>query len=197
MSDGPYKSLPMRKAWRNVAELAHKEAFTPEERADAMCVALHDDIKRDVGKDALEAIGEILLDSEQGNLLASQASAELEAIRFCTRSSAFLECIIEQIQVVLHRGKSGEVALREGLERAAIDHAKSNNRSVEEHYYRDTPTKKGAEKALSVRDNLDATLKTDRVRSFASEVIQLMQGETFSAKIQKDTDVHSGPEIFS
>ena len=195
MSDGPYRSLPMRKAWRDVAERAHKDAFTLEERADGMCVALHDDFRRDVGKDALNAIGAVLLDSEQGNLLASQAGAELEAIRSDFRSSGFLDSVIEHTQVALHQGETGEAALTEGLNRAAIDQARANNRSVEEHYHRDTPTAKGAEKAVSVRQNLDATLHTERVRGFGTEVVQLMRGETVSTKLQKDSDLDAGPVI--
>ena len=195
MSDGPYKSLPMRKAWRDVAERAHKAAFTLEERADAMCVALHGDFMRDVGKDALKAIGAILLDSEQGNLLANQAGAELEAIRNNYRSTGFLDSVIEHTQVTLHQGETGETALTEGLNRAVIDHAHANNRAVEEHYYRDTPTAKGAEKAVSVRKNLDATLQTERVRVFGAEVVQLMRGETVPTKLQKDSNLDAGPVI--
>lgn len=195
MSDGPYKSLPMRKAWRDVAERAHKEAFTLEERADGMCVALHDDLKRDVGKDALKALGAILLESEQGNLLAAEAGAELEAIRNDCPSTGFLDSIIEHTQVALHQGKTGEAALTDGLNHAAIDQARANNRSVEEHYHRDTPTTKGAEKAVSVRQNLDATLQTERVRGFGNEAIQLMRGESVSTKLQKDIDLDAGPVI--
>jgi hypothetical protein len=195
MSDGPYRSLDMRKAWRDVAERAHKDAFTLEERADAMCAALHDDLKRDVGKGALKAVGAVLLDQEQGNLLSDQASAELEAIRGDSRSTGFLDSIIEHTQVALHEGKTGEEALQDGLNRAAIDQARANNRAVEEHYYRDTPTAKGAEKAISVRQKLDATLQTERVRGFSAEAIQLMRGEAVSTKLQKDSDIDAGPVI--
>lgn len=185
----------MRKAWRDVAERAHKDAYTLEERADGMCVALHDDFKRDVGKDALNAIGAILLDSEQGNLLSGQADAELEAIRSDFGSTGFLDSVIEHTQVALHQGATGEAAFIEGLNRAAIDQAYANNRSVEEHYHRDTPTAKGAEKAVSVRQNLDATLHTERVRSFGNEVVQLMRGESVSTKLQKDSGIDAGPVI--
>ena len=195
MSDGPYRSLPMRKAWRDVAERAHKDAFTLEERADGMCVALHDDLKRDVGKDALNAIGAVLLDSEQGNLLMGHPEAELEAVRSDFRPTGFLDSIIEHTQVVLRQGMKGEAALIEGLNRAAIEQARANNRAVEEHYHRDTPTAKGAEKAVSVRQNLDATLRTERVCGFGAEAVQLMHGETVSTKLQKDKDLDAGPVI--
>lgn len=195
MSDGPYKSLPLRNAWRDVAERAHKEVFTLDERADGMCAALHDDFRRDVGKQALAAIGAILLESPQGNLLASQAGRELETIRGDVRATGLLDCVIEHTQVALHQGKTGEAALIEGLNRAAIDHARANNRSVEEHYYRDTPTAQGAAKGASVRSNLDATLQTDRVCSFGAEIVQLMRGETFETKLQKHSDIDAGPVI--
>ncbi|MEM9704437.1 MAG: hypothetical protein AAF850_00015 [Pseudomonadota bacterium] len=195
MSDGPYKSLKMRKAWRDVAERAHKDAFSLEERADGMCVALHDDFKRDVGKSALNAIANVLIETEQGNLFADQAGAELEAIRNSQRSTGFFDSIIEHIQVATHQGFTGEPALIEGLNRAGIDQARGNIRAVEEHYHRDTPNAEGAEKAASVRANLDATLQTDRVRAFGAEVIQLMRGESVSTKLEKDSDLDAGPVV--
>lgn len=195
MSDGPYKSLPMRKAWRDVAERAHKDAFSLEERADGMCVALHDDRKRDVGDAVLKAIANVVVETEQGNLFADQTGAELEAIRNSQRSTGFLDSIIEHIQVAMHQGLTGEPALIEGLNRAGIDQARANIRAVEEHYHRDTPTAKGAEKATNVRANLDATLQTDRVRAFGAEVIQLMRGESVSTKLEKDSDLDAGPVI--
>lgn len=195
MSDGPYKSLPMRKAWRDVAERAQKEAFSLEERTDGMCAALHDDFKRDVGKAALKAISSILVETEQGSLFADQAGAELEAIRNSQRSTGFRDSIIEHTQVALHQGFTGEAALIEGLNRAGIDQARANNRAVEEHYHRDTPTSKGAEMAANVRANLDATLQTDRVRAFGVEVIQLLRGESVSTKLEKDSDLDAGPVI--
>ena len=184
MSDGPYKSLPMRKAWRDVAERAQKEAFSLEERTDGMCAALHDDFKRDVGKAALKAISSILVETEQGSLFADQAGAEMEAIRNSQRSTGFRDSIIEHTQVALHQGFTGEAALIEGL-----------NRAVEEHYHRDTPTSKGAEMAANVRANLDATLQTDRVRAFGVEDIQLLRGESVSTKLEKDSDLDAGPVI--
>lgn len=195
MSDGPYKSLPMRKAWRDVAERAQKEAFSLEERTDGMCAALHDDFKRDVGKAALKAISSILVETEQGSLFADQAGAELEAIRNSQRSTGFRDSIIEHTQVAIHQGFTGEAALIEGLNRAGIDQARANNRAVEEHYHRDTPTAKGAEMAANVRANLDATLQTDRVRAFGVEVIQLLRGESVSTKLEKDSDLDAGPVI--
>lgn len=195
MSDGPYKSLPMRKAWRDVAERAHKDAFSLEERADGMCAALHDDFKRDVGKATLKAIANVLVETEQGNLFADQAGAELEAIRNSQRSTGFCDSIIEHTQVAIHQGLTGEAALVEGLNRAGIDQAQANNRAVEEHYHRDTPTAKGAEKAANVRANLDATLQTDRVRAFGLEIIQLTRGESVSTKLEKNSDLDAGPVV--
>lgn len=195
MSDGPYKSLPMRKAWRDVAERAQKEAFSLEERTDGMCAALHDDFKRDVGKAALKAISSILVETEQGSLFADQAGAELEAIRNSQRSTGFRDSIVEHTQVAIHQGFTGEAALIEGLNRAGIDQARANNRAIEEHYHRDTPTAKGAEMAANVRANLDATLQTDRVRAFGVEVIQLLRGESVSTKLEKDSDLDAGPVI--
>ena len=40
MSDGPHRSLPMRRGWKHVAERGDKPAFTTEDIAEAIVPAL-------------------------------------------------------------------------------------------------------------------------------------------------------------
>lgn len=195
MSDGPYRSLPMRKAWRDVSERAHKDSFSATERADAMRVALHDDFKRDIGKDFLNAVGGILVGQPQRSLLADQAGFELEAIRNRFPSNTLRDAVIEHTQVALQQGLEGEAALEEGVNRAAIDNAYGNNRSVEEWYYRESTSVKEDEKAISVRANLDATLQDPRVKGFGRDIVGLIRGEKVDTKLQKSSGVDAGPVI--
>ena len=195
MSDGPYRSLPMRKGWRDVSECAHKDVYTAEERADRMCAALHLDFQRDVGRDFLNSVGNILINQAQQNLLASQATFELEAIRERYNSTGLRDAVVEHIQVALHQGHVAEAALAEGVDRAMLDHAHSCIRSVEEHYIRDALNKNERQKTISVRDNLHQTLTSQRVQGFGGEIVDLIQGKAVVVKTQKAVGLDVGPVV--
>ena len=195
MSDGPYKTLPMRKAWKDVAERAHKGAYTDEETAEAMRIALHNDFQRDVGKEFFEAIGKLLIEQQQQNLLAAEAGFEIEAIRERFPSTSLGDAVIEHTQVALQRGLSGEAALEEGVNRAARDHAQACIRSVEEHYKRDAKSIREQAKTESVRDNLTKTLTSDAVADFGAEVVSVIRGEPVSTKLEKAVDLDAGPVL--
>lgn len=194
MSDGPYKSLPLRKPWKDVCEYAYKDAYTLQETADAMCAALHDDITRDVGKAPLNAMGTVLLENAQGNLLSSEASVELENIRSFYPASSLFDATIEHTQLALHNGFTGEEALEIGIKNASIDNARANIRAAEEHCHREARNKSEQIKAVNVRDNLEATLQTTRINSdFSRDAIKRIRGEKISTKLEKASGIDAGP----
>jgi len=191
MSDGPYQSLPLRKPWREAAEFAHKEAFSSDERSDAICAAMHNDLKEDVGLDRLKAIGSILLQDEQGSLFADQADSELDAIRDQYAPSSLMDAIIEHAQYCIRSGLSGDQALEAAINRASLDNAHANARSIEEHYLRDGAGMKGSE----VRSNLNEALSSSRAQNIGREVIALMKGENVETKVRKATGIDEGLTI--
>ena len=195
MSDGPYKSLPMKQAWKDACERAHKEVFTEEERARSMCVAMHKDFQREVGREYLQAIGNLLLEQDQGNLLADQVGLEISSIRFRFSQSPLRDALSENIHAALYDGYSGEAALVEGVRRTTQDHGHSHIRQMEEHYKRDARTFGEHQKTISVRDNLTRTLGSDAVQKFGREVVGLIRGDTVMSKLVKACGIDDGPEL--
>ena len=63
MSDGPYKSLPMKRPWKDVCERAYKESYSEQERAESMFVAFHSDFRREVGPEFDEVPRDNLVES--------------------------------------------------------------------------------------------------------------------------------------
>ena len=151
MSDGPYKSLPMSKSWKDVAERAHKASFSDEEREQSYCVALRKDVMRNVGQDYINAIGNILVDQQQGNLLANQAEIEIDNITGQYSQAPLRDTMSANIKAALHLGKNGEDALVGGVNLTLQDYGRGCNRQVEEHYKRDARTHSEREKTVSVR----------------------------------------------
>lgn len=195
MSDGPYKSLPMKQSWRDVCERAHKEAFTEQERAQSMCVALHKDFLREVGKDYLMAIGNVLVDQQQGNLLSDHTNFEIDAIRYKFTQSPLRDALSEHIHAALYDGFSGERAIVEAVQRTTIDHGHSHIRQIEEHYKRDARDHNEQQKVISVRENLTRTLETDQVGKFGQDIVRLIRGEAVVSRLVKASGLDDGPEL--
>ena len=193
MSDGPYKSLPLRKSWRTVTEYAHKPAFTADECAKAMRAALHQDFKRDVPKEMMSAIKVVMLNTAQGSLLPTLALTELDNIRHANPVSGLGDAIIEHTQLALHKGKTGSEALQEGCQQAAVDYARSNILAVEEHYRREPAKFQNERKTVSVRARLQETLSTSTVRVVGREVVAMLGGKKIVTKVQKEAGLDVGP----
>ena len=193
MSDGPYKSLPLRKSWRTVTEYAHKPAFTADECAKAMRAALHDDFKRDVPKAMMKAISVVMLDTAQGSLLPTLAHSELENIRQAHPASGLGDAIIEHTQLALHQGKTGSEALEAGCQQAAQDYARSNILSVEEHYRREPAQFQREQKTISVRQRLHDTLITGAVSAVGPEIVAMLGGQKIITRILKEVGLDAGP----
>lgn len=196
MSDGPYKSLPMRKSWKDASERAHKQSFSEEERAESMCVALKSDFMRDAGRDYFQALGNVLVSQEQGNLLADQVMTEIENINNKFSQSPLRDNITEHIHAALHSGLQGEAALVEGVNRAVKDHGQGCIRQVEEHYKRDAKNFREHQKADSVRNILQRTLASEAISTVGNEIIDFIRGEAIQTRLVKASGLEDGP-VFS
>lgn len=195
MSDGPYKSLPMSKPWKDVAERAHKTIFSNEEREQSMCVALRKDVLRNVGKDYINAVGNILIEQQQGNLLANQAVVEIDNITHQYSQAPLRDTMSANIQAALHSGRSGEDALIEGVNLTLQDYGRGCNRQVEEHYKRDARTQSERQKTISVRNILIRTLNSAAVQNLGKELVGFIRGEGIQTRLVKSSGLEDGPRI--
>jgi hypothetical protein len=195
MSDGPYKSLPMSKSWRDFAERAHKPSFSEEEREQSMCVALRKDVLRNIGKDYINAIGNILVEQKQGNLLADQSAVEIDSITNEFSQSPLRDTMSANIQAALHSGKSGEDALIEGVNLTLQDYGRGCNRQVEEHYKRDARTHSEREKTVSVRNIMARTLSSSAVANLGQEIVGFVRGAALQTRLVKSSGIEDGPRF--
>ena len=56
MSDGPHRSLPMRRPWKTVAECADNAAFEVDEIREAIVPALEQDCRREMRREFLDGL---------------------------------------------------------------------------------------------------------------------------------------------
>ncbi|MBS0251113.1 MAG: hypothetical protein JSR78_08610 [Proteobacteria bacterium] len=182
MSDGPHKSLPMRKAWKRVAEEADTEAFSPEEIVPRVVKALSDDWREEVSDDQLRALRTYLADSDQLPLFSEQRTEMRERLRHEAAGRPLGLTLIECVEKALARGLSGEAALEAAALAALSMHVTRGIRQVEEHYLREA----SAPRANSVRQKAESAAGICQLDALARRLIGLDGGPSPHRAEKKD-----------
>jgi len=170
MSDGPHRSLPMRLAWRRVAERGDTPAFTAEEISRALVPALEQDCRDGLSPEFLAGVRNVM---RQPSLFNEDLVGRLNTLRpeaGAGLGSAFLDNV-----AFLSASDANNIAvLQDALEGLLVDLANRGARQVEEHYLRRSP----APRATNVRRRLeDGIACTD----FAAIAVRVLSLDTKSA----------------
>ena len=80
MSDGPHRSLPMRKGWKRVAQSADNPAFGTDEIRDAILPALEEDCRGEISPEFLSGLRSVCADQE-ASLFKNDAGPSREGLR--------------------------------------------------------------------------------------------------------------------
>jgi hypothetical protein len=159
MSDGPHRSLPLRRHWRDFAERSAKAAFPSAE----VCEALAHALKKDILEAPIEEVREIM----GGDTLFPQMRIEqLEALRQSHHGAAAAHLIDSAIEAAgggLQGEPATEAALQNGLEGIRRDAL----RGIEEHYQR----KADSRSAGFVRTRMDAVRRQHDCGALAREIL--------------------------
>ena len=135
MTDGPHKSLSMRRAWKHVAERADRPAFTPDEVCEKLVVALQQDWKAEVPPDLLRELRGIVCD-RQGILFDDGQRDVLEALRPLAAGHTFGSVFLDFAVMAVASGYGGEEALVRAARDTIADVLARSERQIEEHYLR-------------------------------------------------------------
>lgn len=136
MSDGPYRSLPMKPRWKRAAKRAYTEAYSSEEVADAIKGACHADWRSEVLPALVSAVTKIVAPNGQQPLFQDgmvEALKELRGACVSPLAASFLQCTIDAVG----KGKSGTEVVELAAQDAMTDRLLRNYRQVEEHVRRD------------------------------------------------------------
>ena len=166
MSDGPHRSLDMRRGWKQLSERADNKAFAPEEVQKALPQALEQDWHAEIPQSLCRQMRTILKDP-QGSFFPDQKVEQLDALRDSTVvhpfSSVFLDCAIHEVT----KGLTGEEALKAAAVGALLDRATRGVRQVEEHYRR----KSASNRALDVRGRIEDGISRSDFSTLAARLI--------------------------
>ena len=187
MSDGPHRSLPMRRPWKDLAERAAKAAFSTDE----VCEALPRALRREFREAPVEAVREILGGGAQGSLLSKEIVEQLESARGACRGSsagtALIDCAIEAVT----SGLKGDPACQAAMENALDACSLYSFRSVEEHYQREATT----HSARFVRGRLDAARHQCDFGALAGELLAPAKPKGRPNNLPKRAGIDDGPEL--
>jgi len=186
MSDGPHRSLPMRRHWKNLAERAAKAAYSADEVCEALPIALQSDLR----EAPLPAIRDIL-SGDQGSFFADNEIERLEAVRQASTRSAACNVVIDCAIQAVSSGLIGEAAYRDALEKACEAQVRCQFRSVEEHYHREA----SARSAKYVRDRLDAARQQCDFKTIASSFQLATRSPRGGAQLSRHTGLDEGPTL--
>ena len=155
MSDGPHRSLPMRAAWKRVAERGDKPAYTPDEISERIVPALEQDWRAEIRPAFMNELTQAF--KEHDGLFPETISDSLKSLG--DQAQCGLErSLIDHAIHVSEQGDQGIVALERAACNALMDRGSRGLLQVEEHYCR----KSNLSRARRVRERLQAGLALAR-----------------------------------
>jgi len=166
MSDGPHRSLPMRRHWKDTAERAARPVHSSAE----VCNALTHALKRDILEAPIEKMRDIL-NSRKPDLFHILS----------------IDCAIEAVQ----GGLKGQAAVESTLRNALEETMRSAFRGMNDHYQREATPKE----THNLRARLDAARHKLDCGAVANELLSPTKPPSpRSLKLLRHTGLDEGPE---
>lgn len=172
MSDGPHRSLPMRRGWKRVAEWADNQVFEREQINNAMIPALQEDCRGELSPEFLSSLLAACRNQE-GSLFKKELGPELEALSSAA-GYGLGRMVLEYAKQLSARGTTGLDIAQKAMTDALTDRAARGARQVEEHYCR----KSSEKRALKVRQRIEEAISGADVEGLARQIINPKTGES-------------------
>ena len=138
MSDGPHRSLPLRRAWKELAKRGDKGAYDQEQVSEAAKQALTSDFKNEVAWPLINALKNVFDRRDNSLGLPEIAFQQLADAKALARGSVFGMNAIAWSEQLVREGRLDAEAVYDAVGLAAKDRGFANARSVEEHYLRES-----------------------------------------------------------
>lgn len=186
MSDGPHRSLNMRRGWKQLAERADNVAFSTEEIRNALSSALADDWREEVSRDICQQL-QTILNKDQGFLFSGEKIEWLEALRGKGAGYPLCSVLIDCAMYAVFKEYSSDDTLAKVASSALSERAASGARQVEEHYYR----KSTQSRAVHVRERIEDSIVQSDIAQLAKRLTGLDKTERRHRPVRK-TDIDDG-----
>lgn len=187
MSDGPHKSLSMRRHWKALARRASIAAFDPTE----VCVALPPALLSDAREIPLEKAKVIFQVDRQADFFNEDIHGRLERLRHDCAGSSIGNAFLDGTQEAFQNGLRGERALEHGLVSAMDETRRAAFQSIEEHWLREG----SVESTVYVRDRLNRAWDACDVKAIAAEILSGKPNSYVAQAMKRRESVDEGPQL--
>lgn len=138
MSDGPHRSLKLRKPWKELAKRGDQSVYDVDQVAAAATDALASDFKNEVKWSVIDSLKAIFTGRDNSLMLSEIALQELEDAKVLAAGSVFGMNAVAWSAELINDGRFGLDAFHEAIGLAAKMRGFANVRSIEEHYLRES-----------------------------------------------------------
>lgn len=174
MSDGPHRTLPMRHPWKQLAKRADKSAYDSQDVIDAICPALEQDWAYEIPKEFMKQLRSFCAD-QQPSMFGDYKDGDLEKLKRLTAGRGSLGGAVADFAAqALADGKSGDDAVHDAVHQALNDRVIRNARSMEEHYCRESSTRRAAD----VRSRLENGINRAPIGALAGRLVSGIAAST-------------------
>lgn len=168
MSDGPHRTLNMRKPWKVLAERADGAAYSHAEVVACVAPAVSSDWNNEVASDYLKEIGQFLGCGAQSHLFEKDA-AEIDRLR--GKASSPMEAnLADYAKDVCTSSLRGDEALRHVVNKTMRECAVRRTLQAQEHYLRKSSLMRAAHMKGRMQDAV-ITASTGIFSAMAQSVV--------------------------
>lgn len=138
MSDGPHRSLQMRKPWKELAKRGDQPIYDPEQVAQAATIALASDFRNEVPWSLINALKSIFGGLDNSLQLPEIAIQQLQDLKKSAPGSVFARNAIEWSIQLVNEGRLKPDTAYVAIGLAAKARGFANTRQIHEHVLRET-----------------------------------------------------------
>lgn len=168
MSDGPHRSLPMRKAWKKVAEWADNRNFDHGQVAELVFQAVVKDFRKEV-PDQTIALLRSEFERMEGCLFPNYRTQLLSDSGGESSGFAMYQLLLDCADYELAVGRPGNQGFIDSVESCVREWMQRMARQVEEHYIR----KSTRARAINVRDRIQQAIQQVPTAKLARQALGL------------------------
>lgn len=186
MSDGPYRSLPLKRHWKKFLERVVTPSYSPDEVTETLYHAILNDLR----DSPMAQVINILLGEGQQPLFHENHADQFESLRRNYPGSAASNILLDCATEANADGFTGERAVSVTMENTFETLFHSNRISIEEHCKRKESWKK-----MNIRTHLKAAWKNIQYSKLLAAIMPNKSTVTKATRLTKHTGLDKGPLI--
>jgi len=184
MSDGPHRSLPMRKAWKDLAKCAEQPTYAPEQVCEAALRALSGDWKKEISAKLIVLLKKVFLGHDNSLGFQKIALDQLGAAKSLAAGSVMGTNLVGWCIELVQGGRMNLQAFYDAVRFTIQERAFAGARQVEEHYLR----KADLEQSIGVKARIEEAISGLSEKMLGEDLVDSQPPSGRTVRKRKDID---------